>query len=419
MNAIVLGTRLRAVRKSRSFTQKEVADALSLPRTAISQLEAGTRSVSTLELVQLSELYHRHVSDLLDEKAMDEVGDVLAALHRVAPGLEKDPDTNEQVARRVHLFREGFVLERLLGDEARSSPPRYDRKPPRSRGEAAEQGEEAAEQERGRLGIADSPIGDVAELIASQSIWASSASLPGAMSGLFIRHPSVGMAVLANASQPNGRKRFSYAHEYAHALFDRDRSIAISSGANSSDLAEVRASAFAAAFLMPRAGIRACLGHLGKDKPSRRDYSIFDSASGVRTEASQRSPSRSQRVTCMDIARIARRFRTSYRAAACRLKSLRHVSEHECSALLDRESFGRRFLESLCGSDVFKKEREEDRDRELRSEIARLAIEAYRRGEISRGRILELSRPLRIKGDALLRLAEEACGNGHASTLRT
>ena len=49
-------------------------------------------------------------------------------------------------------------------------------------------------------------------------------------------------------------------------------------------------------------------------------------------------------------------------------------------------------------------------DRELRGEIAHLAIEAYRRGEISRGRALELSKTLGIDGDILLRLAETARG---------
>ena len=55
-------------------------------------------------------------------------------------------------------------------------------------------------------------------------------------------------------------------------------------------------------------------------------------------------------------------------------------------------------------------EEPEHRDRELRSEITHLAIEAYRREEISRGRVLELSKMLGMKGDVLLRLAEAARG---------
>lgn len=46
--------------------------------------------------------------------------------------------------------------------------------------------------------------------------------------------------------------------------------------------------------------------------------------------------------------------------------------------------------------------------RELRSRIAHLAIEAYRRGEISRGRLLDLSKALEIEGRQLFDLAEVA-----------
>ena len=75
----------------------------------------------------------------------------------------------------------------------------------------------------------------------SQGIWASAIELPDEMSGLFLRHPSVGTAILVNSSHPRGRKRFSYAHEYAHALLDRDRTIVVSSADTSSDMVERRA----------------------------------------------------------------------------------------------------------------------------------------------------------------------------------
>lgn len=86
-----LGRRVRAAREARGLTQHAVADALGLPRTAVTQLEAGRRSVSTLELTRLSQLYVRSVTDFLQERAGDEDGDVLVALYRVAPGLERDP----------------------------------------------------------------------------------------------------------------------------------------------------------------------------------------------------------------------------------------------------------------------------------------------------------------------------------------
>ena len=411
MDTKELGRRLRSARESRGLSQQAVAKVLGLPRTAITQLEAGSRSVSTLELTQFSELYLRHVADLLHEGQRDEDRDVLVALHRVAPGLEQDPATREQVARSVHLCREGVSLKRLLGTEPRSVPSSCEMYLPRSPGEAVAQGEEAAEQERRRLEIANTPIADVSELIASQGIWASGVTLPDGMSGLFLRHPSIGLAILVNSSHVKGRKRFSYAHEYAHTLLDRNGNISISSTDNSSEMVEKRANAFAAAFLMPRDGIRASLRNLDKGLPSRRDHTIFDAASGGHIVAAQRAPTRSQRITYKDNALLAHHFGVSYQAAVYRLKSLQYISHRECSEILDKERFGRKYLQALSMvGDVGEREKPRYQDRELRSEIVHLAIEAFRREQISRGRLLELSMTLCIDGDTLLNLAEATRG---------
>ena len=117
---------------------------------------------------------------------------------------------------------------------------------------------------------------------------------------------------------------------------------------------------------------------------------------------------RSQRINYKDIAMLAHRFGVSYQAALYRLKSLRHIAHAESRDLLEQEEFGRQLLRELSMVGDF--EESEHRDRELRSEIAHLAIEAYRREEIFRGRVLELSKTLGMKGDVLLRLAEAARG---------
>ena len=49
-----LGFRLRSARERRSLSQQMVAQALNLQRTAITNIEAGTRAVSTLELARLA-----------------------------------------------------------------------------------------------------------------------------------------------------------------------------------------------------------------------------------------------------------------------------------------------------------------------------------------------------------------------------
>ena len=306
MDAEELGRRLRAAREARGLTQQAAADALDVPRTAVTQMEAGNRAVSTLELSRLAELYVIPAAAFLQESTWDE--DVLVALYRVAPGLERDPATHREVVRCVSLCREGVALETFLGGSRRSCTPSYETPLLRASWEAVAQGEQTAIQERRRLGIGNAPIADVSELIASQGIWASGVGLPNEMSGMFLRHPSIGFAILVNASHPRGRKRFSYAHEYAHALLDRNHNITVSTTDNSSELVERRANAFAAAFLMPSHGVHDALSGLAKGLPSRQEQTVFDVATGGHIDTHHRLPARSQRINYKDIAMLARHF---------------------------------------------------------------------------------------------------------------
>ena len=310
----------------------------------------------------------------------------------------------------MDLCREGVTLESLMGWDRRTGPPPRDIRAPRSTGEAITQAERVAYEERLRLNIGHTPVADIAELIATQGIWASAIDLPDHMSGLFLRHPSIGMAILVNASHPHVRKRFSFAHEYAHALFDQDRTMSVSSTDNSSEQVEKRANAFAAAFLMPRGGVYEALQRLDKRFRGRPQQLIYDAASGGSIESEMRSPPRTQRVTCKDVAIVARRFGVSYRASVYRLRSLRYVSQAECADLPEREDLGRDYLRVLSmreeQNEAVRAEDSRTRYRELRAEIANLAVEAYRREEISRGRLLELSKLLGTDGRKLLDIGE-------------
>jgi DNA-binding XRE family transcriptional regulator len=63
LDAKKIGVRLKEARKSCGMTQQVAAEAISVTRTAITQMENGHRQVSTLELSKLSELYGWSVSD--------------------------------------------------------------------------------------------------------------------------------------------------------------------------------------------------------------------------------------------------------------------------------------------------------------------------------------------------------------------
>ena len=405
-----LGKRLKQARELSGISQQHAADTIGIPRTAITQMEAGNRSVSTLELTKLAELYRRPVMYFLEDSKEDEGEDVLVALHRIELGLDNDPAVKQQVDQYVEWCREGYSLERVLGREERSGPPAYPEPIPRNAGEAVAQGERIADQERSRLGIGMAPIADISDLINEQGIWASGANFPDSMSGLFLCHPSIGLAIFVNASHIRARKRFSYAHEYAHSLLDRQLKITVSSYSNASELLEKRANAFAAAFLMPESGIESLLDSLDKGKPSRVEKTIFDVATDGRIDTSVRPIPNSQRITYQDVAIVAHHFGVSYQAATYRLRSLNRISQRECERLLEQVAVGREYLQVL---DMFEDlEAPEDKklwSREMRNHIVHLAIEAYRREDISKGKLLDLSKSLKIPSDKMLNLAEAAC----------
>src|SRR5687767_4815205 len=109
-----IGRRLKEARVNCGVSQEAAADAIGVPRTAIVHIEAGNRSISTLELADLAKLYKRPVADFLaDDEAGEE--DVLVALHRLTGDGASISDVDREVGRCVAVCREGFHLETLLG----------------------------------------------------------------------------------------------------------------------------------------------------------------------------------------------------------------------------------------------------------------------------------------------------------------
>lgn len=402
MNPKELATRLRLAREAQNISQLQAAEAVGLPRTSITQIEAGNRAVSTLELTKLAKLYRHSVSYFLEETP--EVEENLdKMLYRAKPGLSNWHNFKEQVNHYINLCKEGMILEKLLQFETRLGPPKYALSMPKNKSEAVIQGTLVAEQERNRLGLGVNPIGDIAALVSNQGIWACGADLPDEISGLFFNTAKTGMIILVNASHVKARKRFSYVHEYAHALFDRDENIRISSTDNNSENIEVRANAFAAAFLIPHDGIINVLRNLNKGKASRDEQVIFDVSADSKVDVENRAIPFSQTITFQDVAIIAHCFGVSYQAAVYRLRSLSIISLSECNKLIDSYHEGKKFLASIgMLNDIESEEKDESQwDRELRSELAYLTVEAYRREEISRGRVIELGDEIGIGGKTL------------------
>ncbi len=408
IDAVTLGARLREARTNTRLTQEEAAKALGLPRTAIVHIEAGNRSVSTLELAKFADIYRQPVASFFAEVQTED--DALVTIYRASPDFEEDSRFRQVLARCITTCQEGLRLIQLLGRPLRGGPPDYKLPTPRTPIEAVQQGNRVAADERQRLGLGRSPIPDMAELLRTQGFWACGVELPNEMSGLFLQHSSTGLVVLVRFNHVRSRKRFSYAHEYAHALMDRDQDVTVTTAQNREDLREVRANAYAAAFLLPTAGVLSFLTvrqkavGIGEEKVA---YEPSAEGTARAIQVSRRRPRPSQQITYEDVTSLAHYFGASYQAAAYRLNSLRIINRDELQELQDKVEFGREYLNLLHRSDD--PEGEDSRpDRELVSQVIHLAIEAYRRREISKGKLRDLSSLLRVPAKELVRLAEVA-----------
>ena len=212
----------------------------------------------------------------------------------------------------------------------------------------------------------------------------------------------VGVFVVINRQHPFLRCRFSMAHEYGHVLMDRDRFGAVSREENRDELLEVRANAFAASFLMPTEGALQFIAALGKGLPSRAALSVFDEK--VAIDAEGRAIPGSQEIQIYDVALLAEHFGVSRISALYRLKNLREISDTEFQKLKAEDDEGSEIIEKVLG--IAKAEHE--MKNEFRRRFVGLALEAYRREEITRAKLLELGAMVNVDKGQIIRMLAQA-----------
>jgi transcriptional regulator with XRE-family HTH domain len=413
-----LATNLRKARENRGLSQATVAQRLHLSRSLVAQIELANRPVTTDELAKFADLYGTPAVELAGTRvATDDL--VRGALLNLAPALMKEFDIQSRIRGVLGSLMEATHLERLLERPARTGPPTYSLPPPRTLADAIRQGEEIAALERQRLGLRDAPLPELADLSAAQGVPVFALKLPNEMSSLFIADASVGFAIVVNLTHDAVRQRLAIAHGCAHAVCEPTGTIRVCANANAKELIERRAAAFAAAFLLPAAGVTATVHRLGKGQPSRQESWAFDAATGQSVRAEERSTPGSQTMTYVDGVWIARQFGTTYALAIARLLGLGLIAEQdrrrllrpttvaaaqECLALLGRTpapvSYSSASNAVVALSD-------------LPADQFYMAVEAYRRGLMTRADLVSeaawLSLQLPGLSDSrLLELAEAA-----------
>ena len=380
-----LGERLRVARLEKGWTQEQAGQAVGLSRLIILGIEAGTRAVSSLELVRMAHCYDRQVEHLLEVQSED--NSPIVALRRAAKDAPGLGDT--EVRRILQQFEQAVQLSRFLGENTAAMPPFYPFAEPRSYREAIEQGREMASLERKRLGLGSTLLNDVAALIADQSVWTVAVAFPQEISGLFLHSRDSGLAVLVNSEHGRARRRFSYAHEYGHTLADREKPMVPTSRDNASDLVEKRANAFASEFLLPEAGVWEMLERWQKGAASREYLQLYEVATNEVSEHEVRNDSMTQRITTAEVALLAHHFQVSYEVAAYRLSDIGAVRRPHLEELVSSEYVqnGKALMQHL---QMFNPDDEKTKEQPyLKRQLVLLALEAHRRDKISLMRFRE------------------------------
>jgi len=251
-----IAAQLVHARTKLGYPQEDVGNALGVSRAMVSYWESGARRPSDRQLVVLARLFGVEVGALLGHKEIETEPDLAEMMFRgedttLSPAAKRGIG---EFVRFLDMYAELAEMTNFAIRGTMQSPfgvtQGYD---------STDDARRKAEEVRSHLRIGLGPIGDVdliCELLGITVFRTGlGLDLESAPSGAFLKHPRVGLSVLANLEMTPGRRRFTVAHEIAHALFHSDRrSFVVSRRTN--DAIERFANVFAGEFLMPTEGIR-------------------------------------------------------------------------------------------------------------------------------------------------------------------
>lgn len=331
-----LGRRIADARMEVGMTQADLAARIGLERTALVRIESGERKVSATELVAIAGILDRAVDWFFAESPAAVVS------RRCDPavgGFSRTLDRALENAARDVAFLED---RRLLPSAER---------PVRKAPESFEDAENLARSVRAEAGQPEGPLLDLQTVAEGLGLLGFSLAL-GADAGdaAYVEVGNLGVAVINGTTDP-GRRRFSLAHELGHHLTGDAYEPSPRLGASDT---ERMFNAFAAHLLMPRSSV----------------LSIWD-------EFSARSP----RLAAIG---VAVRFSVSWTAACNQLKNLGLIDSREREHLLGDDlrrgeliEFGERFAVELDPPSV-------------PPAYARAVVSAYRKGQLTAARTVEL-----------------------------
>lgn len=233
-----LGKRVQAARQDLRLTQQELAAELGLDRTVVTKIEAGQRTVDSLELSQLARALRRPIGWFVTDPS---------------PSVVSRRAERGDAVRREDIQLESLALDvEQLIEMGMLDPP--DHAPVSI--ESIDKAEAAAASVRVSAKLsADEPVWDIVAVVERLGLYAFVLNLDHDVAqhaeGSYVALRRGGVALIA-AGSDSGRRRFTIAHELGHHILADEYAPEWVVGADGATEAEKVINAFAIHFLLPR-----------------------------------------------------------------------------------------------------------------------------------------------------------------------
>lgn len=260
-----MGVQLRKAREMIEVSPKEVAAYLGISEDQIVAWETESAKPSLRLLERLAEYYGREIDYFLKETPGLSVQIQFRSITRQSLA-ELSIEARKVIARFDELCRSSVELEEALGKELPIEVRHTDK-------DQSPLG--LAKDERRKLGFDGRPVGRLRDVLAKRGVRVFELPVPGGdFSGFSYWHKHYGPCILINAKDPQGRRNFTLAHEYAHLLYGHAPLVCdIGTEGKPAPFSDERsADLFAIAFLMPSSVVQEdFLGRNLARKPSVQD----------------------------------------------------------------------------------------------------------------------------------------------------
>jgi Zn-dependent peptidase ImmA (M78 family)/DNA-binding XRE family transcriptional regulator len=247
-----LGKSLRQAREKCGMTQADAAEVINVARTTIVAIEKGQRRLKPNELIKLARAYGQAVSDFLRPTPVIESFEVQFRSARQVSST--DAEITPVIERLEAFCRNYLELERIMDAPLpKNYPQEYEvAKMPIERA-----AESIAIAERQRLGLGDSPIHKLRDLLEQTvGLRIFYLKMPAKYSEIYSYDEQLGGCMAINLNHYEERRRWSMAHGYLHFLAHRRKPVVDFDGQyQRMPKSEQLAEAFPKYFLMPTSGL--------------------------------------------------------------------------------------------------------------------------------------------------------------------